>query len=246
MTTSLGEPNASAITGFLIFIALSLGITWWAARKTRSTEHFYAAGRSISGFQNGLALAGDYMSAASFLGIAGLVSTVRFRWPDLLDRLSRRMAGRPLSDCRTAPQPRQVHVHGRGGVAPATRTRARGSRRGLARGRDLLPHRADGRRRQSRAAALRPRLLGGDRDRRRGHARVRPLRGNARDDLGADREGGAADDRRADPRASRAGAFRLQPARAVRRGRGSVRGRRARARDGSSAIRWMRCRSASR
>src|SRR5215211_4851944 len=78
MTTSLGEPNASAITGFLIFIALSLGITWWAARKTRSTEHFYAAGRSISGFQNGLALAGDYMSAASFLGIAGLVSLSGF------------------------------------------------------------------------------------------------------------------------------------------------------------------------
>ena len=78
MTTSLGEPNASAIAGFLIFIALSLGITWWAARKTRSTEHFYAAGRSISGFQNGLALAGDYMSAASFLGIAGLVALSGF------------------------------------------------------------------------------------------------------------------------------------------------------------------------
>ena len=78
MTTSLGEPNASAIVGFLLFIGLSLGITWWAARRTRSTEHFYAAGRSISGFQNGLALAGDYMSAASFLGIAGLVSLSGF------------------------------------------------------------------------------------------------------------------------------------------------------------------------
>jgi cation/acetate symporter len=78
MTTSLGEPNASAIAGFLLFIGLSLGITWWAARRTRSTEHFYAAGRSISGFQNGLALAGDYMSAASFLGIAGLVSLSGF------------------------------------------------------------------------------------------------------------------------------------------------------------------------
>lgn len=78
MTSSLGEPNASAILGFLVFIALSLGITWWAARRTRSTEHFYAAGRSISGFQNGLALAGDYMSAASFLGIAGLVSLSGF------------------------------------------------------------------------------------------------------------------------------------------------------------------------
>src|SRR5687767_15227722 len=60
---------------FFAFIAITLGITAWAARKTRTTEHFYAAGRSISPAQNGFALAGDYMSAASFLGIAGLVST---------------------------------------------------------------------------------------------------------------------------------------------------------------------------
>jgi cation/acetate symporter len=78
MTSSLGEPDAIAIAGFLIFIALSLGITWWAARKTRTADQFYAAGRSISGFQNGLALAGDYMSAASFLGIAGLVALSGF------------------------------------------------------------------------------------------------------------------------------------------------------------------------
>ncbi|MGH9330037.1 MAG: sodium:solute symporter family transporter, partial [Vicinamibacterales bacterium] len=60
------------------FIILTLGITWWAARRTSSTEQFYAAGRSVSGFQNGLALAGDYMSAASFLGIAGLVALSGF------------------------------------------------------------------------------------------------------------------------------------------------------------------------
>src|SRR5512142_1968325 len=53
----------------------TLVITWWAAKRTRTTKDFYAAGRSITGFQNGLALSGDYMSAASFLGIAGLVST---------------------------------------------------------------------------------------------------------------------------------------------------------------------------
>ena len=78
MTGTIGEPNAAAILGFFLFIALSLGITWWAARRTRSAEHFYAAGRSISGLQNGLALAGDYMSAASFLGIAGLVALSGF------------------------------------------------------------------------------------------------------------------------------------------------------------------------
>jgi cation/acetate symporter len=59
----------------MLFVASTLVITYWAAKRTRTTKEFYAAGRSITGFQNGLALAGDYMSAASFLGIAGLVST---------------------------------------------------------------------------------------------------------------------------------------------------------------------------
>jgi cation/acetate symporter len=67
-----------AMAWFFAFIATTLGITYWAARKTRSTEQFYAAGRSITAGQNGFALAGDYMSAASFLGIAGLVSTTGF------------------------------------------------------------------------------------------------------------------------------------------------------------------------
>jgi cation/acetate symporter len=72
------EPNPVAMAFFFAFIALTLGITYWAARRTRTTDHFYAAGRTISARQNGLALAGDYMSAASFLGIAGLVSTTGF------------------------------------------------------------------------------------------------------------------------------------------------------------------------
>jgi cation/acetate symporter len=74
----LGEPDALAITFFCLFIVVALAISFWAARQTRTTEHFYAAGHSISGFQNGLALAGDYMSAASFLGIAGLVALYGF------------------------------------------------------------------------------------------------------------------------------------------------------------------------
>ena len=78
MTTSIGEPNGVAIGFFCLFIAVTLGITYWAARRTRTTEQFYAAGRTIRPGQNGLALAGDYMSAASFLGIAGLVSTTGF------------------------------------------------------------------------------------------------------------------------------------------------------------------------
>jgi cation/acetate symporter len=73
-----GTPNLVAISFFLGFIALSLGITWMASRRTRTADHFYTAGRSVTALQNGLALAGDFMSAASFLGIAGLVATSGF------------------------------------------------------------------------------------------------------------------------------------------------------------------------
>ncbi len=65
--------NVIAISLFLAFVALTLGITYWAARRTKSTADFYAAGGGITGWQNGFAIAGDYMSAASFLGIAALV-----------------------------------------------------------------------------------------------------------------------------------------------------------------------------
>jgi cation/acetate symporter len=72
--TTLGQVNIASIIIFFVFVAVTLGITYWAAKKTKTTAEFYAADRSISGFQNGLALSGDYMSAASFLGIAGMVS----------------------------------------------------------------------------------------------------------------------------------------------------------------------------
>lgn len=70
--------NTVALAFFGIFIGLSLVITWLAARRTHSADAFYAAGRSVTAVQNGLALAGDYMSAASFLGIAGLVALSGF------------------------------------------------------------------------------------------------------------------------------------------------------------------------
>lgn len=72
------EINTSAITLFIAFVVVTLGITYWAARRTKTANDFYAAGGGITGFQNGLAIAGDYMSAASFLGIAGLVYTSGF------------------------------------------------------------------------------------------------------------------------------------------------------------------------
>src|SRR5438270_2410094 len=62
------------LTLFLIVVGITLVITGWAARRTRTTVQFWAAGRGIKGWQNGLAIAGDYMSAASFLGIAGLIA----------------------------------------------------------------------------------------------------------------------------------------------------------------------------
>jgi len=74
MQTTIGQVNASSVIFFLVFIFFTLLITYWAAKRTKTTKQYYAAGRSVTGFQNGLALAGDYMSAASFLGIAGMVS----------------------------------------------------------------------------------------------------------------------------------------------------------------------------
>jgi cation/acetate symporter len=70
--------NIEAIGMFFAFVLMTLGITKWAAGRTKSAADFYAAGGGITGFQNGLAIAGDYMSAASFLGISGLVFTSGF------------------------------------------------------------------------------------------------------------------------------------------------------------------------
>jgi len=74
--TSRQQLNPIAIIMFLGFVALSLAITFWAARRgTKTASDFYAAGGGLSGFQNGLAIAGDYTSAATFLGVTALVYT---------------------------------------------------------------------------------------------------------------------------------------------------------------------------
>lgn len=93
--------NWAAIAVFGSFILLTLGITRWAARRTKTTSDFYAAGGGITGFQNGLAIAGDYVSAASFLGISaqifadgydGLIYSTGFLvgWPIILFLLAER------------------------------------------------------------------------------------------------------------------------------------------------------------
>ncbi len=65
--------NVEAVVIFAIVLSITLGITYWASKRATSAVGFYAAGRQITGAQNGLAISGDYLSAASFLGIAGLI-----------------------------------------------------------------------------------------------------------------------------------------------------------------------------
>ncbi|MGO9546685.1 MAG: cation acetate symporter [Rhodomicrobium sp.] len=94
--------NVEAIVMFAIFVGLTLVITYISAMRTKSASDFYAAGGGITGFQNGLAMAGDYMSAASFLGISGLVFASGFDgliysvgwlvgWPIVLFLLAERL-----------------------------------------------------------------------------------------------------------------------------------------------------------
>ena len=94
--------NPIAIGMFLVFIVLTLGITKWASKRSASTKDYYTAGGSITGFQNGLAIAGDFMSAASFLGISaqvftsgfdGLIYSIGFLvgWPIILFLMAERL-----------------------------------------------------------------------------------------------------------------------------------------------------------
>jgi cation/acetate symporter len=69
----VAEINTTAVIIFAIVLSITLGITYWASKRMTGASTFYAAGRQITGSQNGLAISGDYLSAASFLGIAGLI-----------------------------------------------------------------------------------------------------------------------------------------------------------------------------
>jgi len=74
MLVPLATSNALTIGLFLAVVAVTLYITFWASRQSKTATDYYAGGRSFSGFQNGLAVSGDYMSAASFLGISGAIA----------------------------------------------------------------------------------------------------------------------------------------------------------------------------
>lgn len=86
---------------FLIFVVFTLGITYWASKRVRSRSDYYTAGGNITGFQNGLAIAGDYMSAASFLGISALVFTSGYDG-NLLAGLPGGLVDHFVPDCRTS------------------------------------------------------------------------------------------------------------------------------------------------
>ena len=73
MTIFAAELQVLPLTVFGLVLAITLGITYWASKRTSTASEFWAAGRGISGFQNGWAVAGDYMSASTFLGFAGLI-----------------------------------------------------------------------------------------------------------------------------------------------------------------------------
>ena len=94
--------NISAIIMFVVFVGATLCITYWASKRNKSAADYYAAGGKITGFQNGLAIAGDYMSAASFLGISaavmiggydGLIYSIGFLvgWPILTFLMAERL-----------------------------------------------------------------------------------------------------------------------------------------------------------
>ncbi|GAA4869103.1 cation acetate symporter [Kitasatospora terrestris] len=74
LATSASDHRGLTLTLFGVFVLATLGITVWAGRQTKDAADFYAGGRGFTGFQNGLAISGDYMSAASFLGIAGAIA----------------------------------------------------------------------------------------------------------------------------------------------------------------------------
>ena len=147
---------------FLVVVALTIGITFWASRQNSGAADFYAGGRGFSGFQNGLAIGGDYMSAASFLGISGAIALsgydgflysigflVAWLVALLLVAEMLRNSGRYTMADQLAYRMRQTPGADGGGDLDRRRL-------------DLLPARPDGRRRRARRAAARRRQPGAE------------------------------------------------------------------------------------
>ena len=156
--TVFAAVNVEAVVIFAIVLSITLGVTYWASQRMTGATTFYAAGRQITGFQNGLAISGDYLSAASFLGIAGLIFLYGFdgflysigflvAFLTVMFLLAERMrnAGKyTIADVLAFRLQRAARAHG-GGARHAV-------------GRRLLPDRADGRRGRADPGARRHRL----------------------------------------------------------------------------------------
>ena len=174
---------------FAFFVAGTLWITKWAAAKTKSAADFYTAGGGITGFQNGLAIAGDYMSAASFLGISGLVFANGF---DGLIFSIGWLVGWPIITFLMAERLRnlgKVHVCRRGGLPLRPDPGAYLRSLLVAGRRGVLHDRADGRCRSADQDPLRHGLHVRRNHGRHHHADVRAVRRHDRNDLGADHQG---------------------------------------------------------
>ena len=144
--TVFAAVNVEAVVIFAIVLSITLGVTYWASQRMTGATTFYAAGRQITGFQNGLAISGDYLSAASFLGIAGLIYLYGF--DGFLYSIGFLVAFLTVMFL-LAERMRNAGKYTIADVLSFRLQRAAGAHRGGARhalGRRLLPDRADGRR----------------------------------------------------------------------------------------------------
>ena len=216
--TAFASVNGTAVAVFGVIVAVTLVVSYVASKRVNTATDFWAAGRGLTGPQNGLAIAGDYMSAASFLGIGGLIYLFGFdgflyavgflvAFLTVLFLLAERMrnAGKyTIADVLTYRLKQEPARVGRG-ARHADRRR-------------LLPDRADGRRGRADRGSGRHQLLArGDPD-RRVHGHLHHARRHARHELGADHQGVPAADRRGRDDRLGAGEGQLEPDRPVHLG----------------------------
>ena len=196
MTTYLAAVNETALAVFAVVVGVTMVITYFASKRVSTATDFWAAGRGLTGPQNGFAIAGDYMSAASLPRHRRPDLPVRLRRLPVLRRLPGRVPDRAVPARRAHAQLGQVHDRRRARVpaeAPARACR-RCARHAV--GRRLLPDRADGRRGCPHRGPRGDRLLARRRAHRRVHDHLHRRRRNARHELGADHQGVPADGRR--------------------------------------------------
>ena len=191
--TYIAAVNETALAVFGVVVGITLVVTYFASKRVSTATDFWAAGRGLTGPQNGFAIAGDYMSAASFLGIAGLIFLFGFdgflysvgflvAFLTVLFLLAERMRN---SGKYTIADVLAFRLKQRAGP------RGRGARHAV--GGRLLPDRADGRRGRADRGARGHRLLARGGPHRRVHDHLHRRRRHARHELGADHQGVPAD-----------------------------------------------------